>query len=135
MLVLGGVPVVSAPHETRKSLTPRAVPDIAPLVWAAQFDDSSDKYCTDFKCPEYYDLVEDADTTVCEDRKCTKDVCCEPTGETGYRTLPPTGNISSLGTFSPVVTPPHLDVHSNIQRRLRQVGGRYHLAKCFQCFC
>ena len=84
MLVFGGVPVVSAPYETRKSLTPRAVLDIAPFVWAAQFDDSSDKYCTDFKCPEYYDLVNNADTTVCEDRKCTKDVCCEPTGETGY---------------------------------------------------
>ena len=86
MLVLGGVPVVSAPYEKRKSHTPRAVPavpDIAPLVWAAHFDDSSDKYCTDYKCPKYYDLVEDADTTVCEDRKCTKDVCCEPTGETG----------------------------------------------------
>ena len=107
MLVLGGVPVVSAPHETRKKLTSRAVPDIASLVRAAQFDDSSDKYCTDFKCPEYYDLVEDADTTVCEDRKCTKDVCCEPTGETGYSTLPPTGDISSLETFFPVLSPPH----------------------------
>ena len=83
MLLLGGVPVVSVPYETRTSLTPRAVPDIAPLVCAEHFDFSSDKYCTDFKCPEYYDLVEDADTTVCEDRKCTKDVCCEPTGETG----------------------------------------------------
>ena len=82
MLVLGGVPVVSAPHETRKTLTPRAVPDIAPFVCAEHFDFSSDKYCTDFKCREYYDLVEDADTTVCEDRKCTKDVCCEPRGET-----------------------------------------------------
>ena len=82
MLVLGGVPVVSAPHETRKTLTPRAVPDIAPLVCAEHFDFSSDKYCTDFKCPEYYDLVEDADTTVCEDRKCTKDVCCEKECET-----------------------------------------------------
>ena len=36
-----------------------------------------DKYCKNFECPIYYNLVDDADTTVCKDHECTKDVCCE----------------------------------------------------------
>ena len=55
--------------------------DISPLVWTAFFKNRSDKYCTDFECPKYYELVDDAKKTVCKDRKCTKDVCCDKKGE------------------------------------------------------
>ena len=36
-----------------------------------------DLVCSSFDCPKYYDLIDDADTTVCKDDKCTKDQCCE----------------------------------------------------------
>ena len=52
------------------------------MVWAPLFENRSDKYCTDFECPKYYELVDDANKTVCKDHKCTKDVCCEKKGET-----------------------------------------------------
>ena len=55
--------------------------DISPLVWTAFFKNRSDKYCTDFECPKYYELVDDAKKTVCKDHKCTKDVCCDKKGE------------------------------------------------------
>ena len=52
------------------------------MVWAPLCENRSDKYCTDFECPKYYELVDDANKTVCKDRKCTKDVCCDKKGET-----------------------------------------------------
>ena len=95
ILVLGGVPVVVDPYARYISLNPPAVADIWHLVWHAPFYGSSEKYCTDFECPRNYDLVEDADTTVCEDHVCTKDVCCEPRGETLWK-IPPTRDIPTL---------------------------------------
>ena len=47
----------------------------------ALFKYRSDKYRTDFECPKYYELVDDAKKTVCKDHKCTKDVCCDKKGE------------------------------------------------------
>ena len=99
-----------------KSLNPPAVADIWHLVWHAPFDGSSDKYCTDFKCPECYDLVEDADTTVCEDHVCTKDVCCEPRGETVEENAS-NDKYFSLDTFNDVILPPIDDVPSSTQCR------------------
>ena len=95
ILVLGSVPVVVVPYARYISLNPPAVADIWHLVWHAPFYGSSEKYCTDFECPRNYDLVEDADTTVCEDHVCTKDVCCEPRGETLWK-MPPTRDIPTL---------------------------------------
>ena len=42
----------------------------------------AEEFCTDFKCSKGYSLVDDAKTTLCKDSECTKDVCCEPEGET-----------------------------------------------------
>ena len=47
----------------------------------AHCEDSSDKDCSSFKCPDDYSLVDDADKTVCGDSGCTKDLCCDKDGE------------------------------------------------------
>lgn len=37
----------------------------------------SDEFCSEFECPKDYSLVDYADTTVCADTGCTKDLCCD----------------------------------------------------------
>lgn len=39
--------------------------------------DISDVVCSSFQCPDKYSSAEDADSTVCNDTGCTKDLCCE----------------------------------------------------------
>lgn len=34
------------------------------------------KVCSSYDCPKYYELVNDADSTVCKDNKCSKKQCC-----------------------------------------------------------
>lgn len=44
------------------------------------FDVTPDEYCSSYKCPDDYILVEDPDWTVCKDTGCTKHLCCEKEG-------------------------------------------------------
>lgn len=53
-----------------------------PVFTAAQYNSCLDKFCSDFECPDGYDLVEDGDKTVCDDTGCTKDLCCDGIGKT-----------------------------------------------------
>lgn len=41
----------------------------------------SDVYCSSFECSDYDYLVNNADSVVCEETGCTKDLCCEGEGE------------------------------------------------------
>lgn len=48
------------------------------VVWS----EPPDVFCSNFTCPNKYNLVNSAGTTVCAATGCTNDLCCEKDGET-----------------------------------------------------